>query len=63
MKDLPWFTIATLLVSASNALAGLTGSLTPEQASIAATAAIVLGGVGKAIFNIGEGLKSTPSGK
>ena len=58
MKDLPWFTIATLLVSLSNALAGFSGSLTPEQASIAATAAIVMGGIGKAIFNIGEGLKT-----
>lgn len=57
MSNVPWFTIATLLVTLSQAVAGMAGAVDPETAAVLTTASIVLGGLGKAIYNIGEGLK------
>lgn len=58
MKNVPWFTIATLLASISQVIAGMAGAVDPDTAAMLASASIVIGGLGKGIYNIGEGLKN-----
>jgi len=52
MKDLPWFTIATMLTALSTTMQGLTGDLPSEWAASLTVAAVVIGGFGKVGYEI-----------
>ena len=57
MSNVPWFTISTFLIALSQAVAGMVGAVDADTAAMLVSASIALGGIGKGVYNIGEGMK------